>query len=347
MVLLLVTTVGTIVVCAGMGVAAPVLVRVLPPRSAVMLLAGGSACLAVAAGSALTALGWALAARVAGIAADGRWSAQLVAVELPVPGWLGAVAAALVSVLLVRAVIRLVRILVLLARAESVCRALSPRGGARIVLTDGGLADAFTIGGFRGRVVASRPLLMAIGAVDRRMVIAHEWSHLRCRHHLYAHLAEIAAAAGPFLRAVPAAVRFGIERWADEEAASTIGDRTAAARSLARVALARRRLRSEQAGSAGSELARGAAVTPESARGPIPVLGAVDRAVSARVLALLAPSPAIRLGRTALFAAAAIGLVAAGVISLHLVHEVIEQASAAYHVDALLAHTPGWSPEWR
>jgi hypothetical protein len=341
MVLLLVTTVGTIVVCAGLGLAAPVLVRVLPPRSAVVLLAGGSVCLAVAAGSALTALGWALAGRLARIAAGGHWSAELVAVELPVPAWLGVVAAALVSILLVRAVIRTVRIVVLLTRAESVCRALSPRGGARIVLTDDGLADAFTIGGFHGRVVASRRLLVALGAVDRRVVIAHEWSHLRCRHHLYAHLAEIAAAAGPFLRAVPGAVRFGIERWADEDAASAIGDRDAAARSLARVALARRRLRDEPAGPAGSMR------IPGSGNGPAPTLGAVDRAVAARVLALLTPSPATRWGRTALLAAAAIGLVATGLVSLHLVHEVIEQATAVYHADSALSLYPGWSPSWQ
>lgn len=326
MVLLLVVTVGTIVVCAGLGMAAPMLIKVLPPRSAVMVLTGGSLCLAVAAGSALTALGWALVARLTRIAATGHWSAELVAVELPVPAWLGVIAAALVAVLLAHAVARTVRILVLLARADSVCRALSPRGGSRIVVTDEGQADAFTIGGFHGRVVASRQLLAAVGAVDRRMVIAHEWSHLRCRHHLYAHLADIAAAAGPFLRAVPGAVRFGIERWADEEAASAVGDRGAAARSLARVALARRRLRGEDTGLRRHDDTAGRV-------GPVPVLGAVDRAVSARVLALLAPSQAPRLGRTAVLAAAAIGLVVAGVISLHLVHEVIEQATALYRFD--------------
>lgn len=329
MLLLLVTAGGTIGLCAGLGLAAPALVKVLPPRSAVVLLAGGSVCLATAAGSALAALSWALVARVTRIAASGHWSAALVASELPVPGWLGAVAAAVGVALLACAAVRTVRILVLLARAESVCRTLSPRGGARVVLTDEGLADAFTIGGLSGRVVASRRLLGAIGMGDRRMVIAHEWSHLRHRHHLYAHVAEIASAAAPFLRAVPATVRFGIERWADEDAARAIGDRRAAARALARVALVRRRLRGEQVGrSAGSSAA--------GDRTPVPALGVASRAVSTRVLALLAPEQAPRWGRTTLLAAAGVGLLVTGLVSLDLVHQVIEQAEIAYQFGMIL-----------
>jgi Zn-dependent protease with chaperone function len=314
MVMLLLTAVGSLVACAVFGSLAPTAIRTMSPRHAVLLVATGSVGLAVAAGSALAALGLALVARLAAIAADGHWSAQLVAAELPVPAWLGAVAAVVVAVLLIRAVVRTARILMRLVSAERACRTLSAAGGSRIVVVDDGSADAFTVAGIRGRVVISRGLLGRLSPDERRMVTAHELAHLHQRHHLYVHAAEIAAAANPLLAPVPAAVRLGIERWADEDAAQTLGDRQRAGRALARVAVLRHRLRGHRP------------VDGDGALTGIPLLGAADHRVICRVLALLAPAQEPRPGRTAVVAVIVGCLLAAGLVSLHNVYEIIEQA---------------------
>jgi Zn-dependent protease with chaperone function len=316
MVMLLLTAVGSLVACALFGSLAPTAIRTMSPRHGVLLVASGAVGLAVAAGSALAALGLALVARLASIAADGHWSAQLVAAELPVPAWLGAIAAVAVAVLLTRAGVRTARIMIRLVRAERACRTLSSAGGSRIVVVDGGPADAFTIAGIHGRVVISRGLFGRLSPDERRMVTAHELAHLHQRHHLYVHAAEIAAAANPLLARVPAAVRLGIERWADEDAARALGDRQLAGRTLARVAVLRQRLRD----------ARPVADGPLSG---IPVLGAADHRVTCRVLALLAPAQEPRRGRSVVVGVIVCFLLAAGLVSLHNVYEIIEQAGVA------------------
>ena len=88
-------------------------------------------------------------------------------------------------------------------------------------------------------MVVSTAMLRALSAPERRVLLAHESSHLRHRHHLYVAVADIAAAANPMLRPAARAVRTGVERWADEDAAAHVRDRRLAARALARAALAR------------------------------------------------------------------------------------------------------------
>ena len=313
---MLFAAVGALLACALLGWTAPALLRSMRPHLGVVLIAGASFGFALAAGIALSALALALVARMASIAATGHWSAVAVAIELPVPTWLGAAAAAAVVGLLARAAFRTAGILVSLVRAERACQAVSPHTGSRIVIVDDESADAFTISGIHGRVVMSRRLLEALSPADRRVVTAHELAHLHHRHHLYVHAADIAAAANPFLRRVPATVRLGVERWADEDAAESVGDRQLAARALARVALLRNRLRRL------SDAAHASAIP-----GRVPVLAASTLAVSTRVQALLAPAPAHRKLRLTLTALAVVGLLVAGVFSLHDVHEVIEGAS--------------------
>jgi hypothetical protein len=111
------------------------------------------------------------------------------------------------------------------------------------------------------------------------MLTGHELSHLRRRHHLYVHAVDLAAAANPSLRRVAAAVRLGVERWADEDAAAMMaGDRASAATALATTALTRAALR------------RGD--TPTANRRPVvPVLGVATSHVTQRAQALLGPTP--------------------------------------------------------
>jgi hypothetical protein len=93
------------------------------------------------------------------------------------------------------------------------------------------------------------------------------------------HAVDLAAAANPALRRVAAAVRLGVERWADEDAAAMMaGDRTAAARALATTALTR------------SALRRGETLGAHR-RPVVPALGVATSHVTQRAQALLAPTP--------------------------------------------------------
>ena len=81
----------------------------------------------------------------------------------------------------------------------------------------------------------------------------------------------LAARANPFLRPLRTAVSYTAERWADEEAAHTVGSRRVVARAIGRAALV----------SAGTPVATLAGF---AGSGPVP----------RRVAALLCPAPAVR-----------------------------------------------------
>ncbi|MGW4562406.1 M56 family metallopeptidase [Streptomyces sp. NPDC004561] len=153
----------------------------------------------------------------------------------PVPNVLGVVAAGLLAVALLRT-------LRVIWRRWSTLRALAPlrtrpaAGDLVVVETDE--PDAYALPGRSKRVVVTTGMLRALPADEQAVLLAHERAHLLHRHHLYAVVAETAAACNPLLRPVRDLIAFHIERWADEEAAQTTGSRPLAARSLARAALA-------------------------------------------------------------------------------------------------------------
>jgi Zn-dependent protease with chaperone function len=97
---------------------------------------------------------------------------------------------------------------------------------------------AYALPGRPGQVVVSTGMLRSLDSQERRVLIAHERSHLRRRHHRYLRLTELAVAALPILTPLNARLRFAIERWADEDAAAEIGDRAVVACAIARAALA-------------------------------------------------------------------------------------------------------------
>lgn len=127
--------------------------------------------------------------------------------------------------------------------------------------------QAYALGGRRGHIVVSAGMLRLLSASERRVLLAHERSHLRNRHHGYIAVAGAARAALPLLAPVSKRLRLAVERWADEDAARDVGDRTLVACTIARAALAQ-------------------------ADYPRPgALGIGHSAVAARVDALLRPSP--------------------------------------------------------
>jgi beta-lactamase regulating signal transducer with metallopeptidase domain len=306
--------------CLLVGSTAGLLVRKMRPRQAVVLLGAASLAVSLAAGLALSAIAVAMLASLKSVAAEGHWSASVIRAAVPVPGWLGALATMAVGILLWRAVVRIVAILLALARADLLCRRLRA-GRGPVVMIDDDSADAFTVAGLRGRVVISRRLFSRLSGDERRVLTAHELSHLYQRHHLYVHAADIAAAANPLLRQVPAAVRLGVERWADEDAATEVGDRRVAGQALARVALVR------------SSLARGTSPQRQSRMGRAghAALGVGGLQVASRVQALLQPARRPRTGRSAIAVGLSLAVLLVGVASLENIHDAIQNAAPYLH----------------
>ncbi len=303
------------VACLIVGLVAGFLVRVMRPSQGVPLLTAASLAVSLASGLALTAIAAGAIAGLTSVAAQGDWSAAIVEAELPIPRWLGAVACLAVLFLLLRAARRTMAIMAGLVRAERMCRDMRA-GGGPVVIVDDDSADAYTVAGLRGCVVISQRLLSRLDVDERRVLTAHELSHLTKRHHLYVHIADIAAAANPLLGPVSAAVRLGVERWADEDAAFGIGDRRTAGRALARVALLR------------SSLARiHPPVEPRARAGLVPTLGVGALQVVSRVQALLEPAPQPRTGRLAIAVLLSLAVLLVGVASLAHIHEAIESAA--------------------
>jgi Zn-dependent protease with chaperone function len=174
----------------------------------------------------------------------------------------------------------------------------------RVVVLDDPCPDAYALPGVPGRIVVSTGMLDALSARERQVLLAHERAHLACGHHLFVALAYLAAATNPLLRPVAAAVGYTTERWADERAASAVGDRRLVARTIAKAALLTSRHHSPPAGALA--IATGSAAAKLRGAGPVP----------RRVAALLAAPPRRRrlllvLALTVLVLAAACSIEAA------------------------------------
>lgn len=198
----------------------------------------------------------------------GGWSTATLRAGMGLPIDAGLVALVVVTACLGAGIIRTVQAISALITATRSVNQLEPTSGDLVVIEDD-VPTAYSVAALRGRIVVSTAMLAALSAAERRVLIAHEESHLRYRHNLYVQLGEIASAANPILRPVVPAIRWGIERWADEDAATAVGDRTLAAEALARAALA----------TAGRPA-------------PLPGIAIADDHVGERVALLLAPAAA-------------------------------------------------------
>lgn len=158
---------------------------------------------------------------------------------------------------------------------------------SELVVLPGNHATAYAVPGKPGHIVVSAGMLRALDNQERRVLLAHERAHLHHKHHRYLRLSELSATGVPLLRPVSERIRFATERWADEVAASAVGDRRLAARAIARAALA---------------------TTP----GPPPALAMAALGVPARVNALLEDSSARSHAGTATTGLVAIALLAVG-----------------------------------
>jgi beta-lactamase regulating signal transducer with metallopeptidase domain len=112
------------------------------------------------------------------------------------------------------------------------------RADSTVVFVDDVAPHAYAIGGRPPRIVVSRGLMRTLDKDERRAVLAHERAHLHRRHHVHLRVLRLASAVNPLLRGALRAGALAVERWADEDAAGNLGDRTLVARTLVRAALA-------------------------------------------------------------------------------------------------------------
>jgi Zn-dependent protease with chaperone function len=221
---------------ALLGATATHLSRTLPPATAARLLTTAGVATAAATSFVLAVLAFTALAELAPVAELGSWSTSALDAANPVPDGTSALAVAAVCVLAMVAL----RVALLRVRASRAARRLCAQlggGPGDLVIVDGPDVDVFAVPSLRGRIVATRLLLAALPADERRAVLAHETAHLRHHHHRYRLAAELAAAVNPLLRPLAGAVDYATERWADEVAAGTVGDRRVVARALARCGL--------------------------------------------------------------------------------------------------------------
>lgn len=297
---------------AVLGLTASRVGRRLPPAAAVKLLAPTAFVTALTTGFSLSVLAFTALARIPVLAALGHWSVGALGVDDVPPPVGGAVVGTVVVSLLLAALRRSLRTATDLRHAILACRHLREAGDG-LVLLDDDSADAFAVPGIRGRIVVTRGMLRALTPPERRALIAHERAHLSGHHQLYIQAADLAAAANPLLRPVAVQVRVLAERWADECAATLVGDRRLTARALAKAALARAAHRRAQ--------------TPSLA------LAASSHGVAGRVLALTRPAPRPSPRLAGFVVALGLAGVLASLWSAHATEATFEAAHAAYQHD--------------
>jgi len=225
--------VGALLFCAVRPCA-----RRLPPALAVRLLTVLALSVALCSGLVLSVLAVLVGAQLGPMPQIGNWSAEAIRRESDLPVLAGLAALLIVAGFLTSAAIQAGRSLRDLTRARRLAQTLHPVGDTLVLIEDE-VPTAYAVAGAGGRVVVSTSMLRALSAPERRVLIAHERAHLRHGHHIYLHLARLAAAANPLLRPTADAVAASVERWADEEAAAEVGDRQLAAHTLAKAALVR------------------------------------------------------------------------------------------------------------
>ncbi len=141
-------------------------------------------------------------------------------------GWVGLVIAVVLAVLAIRAFIK-ARQTQAVTRIESFIGRHSNLGQHELVVLDTQVLVALSVNGHPGQVLISEGLLSTLEPHEMAAVLNHELAHLDHSHHRYLLVAFIVEATfgrlSPIKRSADA-LRLGIERWADETAASTLQD---------------------------------------------------------------------------------------------------------------------------
>jgi hypothetical protein len=252
--------------CLALAAAGPHLSRALPPAVAVRALVPAAVVVAGATVFVLGTVTFTWLGQLGELAEWGTWSPRSLHLLDPIPWPAAALAGALLGLVgcwTAHTVLRIGRSL----RAVRRALAAGSGDGSPFLVVDSPHIDAYTTPGRRGRVVVTSGALRALDPPQRRVLLAHEFSHRRHGHAWWTLVADLAAALNPALRPTAAGIRHAVERWADEDAARG-GDRRHVAATIARVALLR--------------------------AAPAPLPAAAGGHVPSRVQALLRPAPRLR-----------------------------------------------------
>ena len=112
--------------------------------------------------------------------------------------------------------------------------------GVRVTMLESPRPAAFSLPPGRqssGVVVVSTGMLDGLDDAERAVLLAHERSHVVRRHHRLITLTRVSAVFHPALWPLSTAVRFAVERWADEDAAAASHDRRVSAVAVGKAAL--------------------------------------------------------------------------------------------------------------
>ncbi len=216
------------VAAIALGMGGGLVQRRLRPQAAVPILTGLAVLVSLAAAGAVAILAIAYLAQVPWLAARVGWCRSLARSHDAVPQLLGLTACLSLVVMVAASAGKFLR-------RRRMVTSLAHDGPLEVLPTE--QAVAFAVPGRPGHIVVSSGMLLLLNAEERRVLFAHEGSHLRHRHHRYLQLADLAATAVPVLRPLCAQLRFATERWADEDAAAAVGDRRLVAHTIARAAL--------------------------------------------------------------------------------------------------------------
>ena len=222
--------------CLAYALVGPRLARRLPPAVATRWLVVAALLVAVSSVLVVVAVAATWVGLLPGVGELGPWSAQRLRADSRVPPAVGIACAALVCVALVRLAVTVYRRAASIVSVVRCCRRLPPTVD-RVVVVDSPKVEAFTTPPPGARIVVTSALLRHLPPDEGRALLAHERSHLTHRHVWWILAADLAAAVNPLLVPTADAVRRTVERWADEDAARVVADRTLLARSLARTAL--------------------------------------------------------------------------------------------------------------
>ncbi|MER6073417.1 M48 family metalloprotease [Streptomyces sp. NPDC001817] len=216
-----------------LSVVGPLIARRVAPALAARVLTSAAVLTAAATTWSLVLLAAALLGDAPPVIREAREDGHPVAD--PVPGAIGLAACLALALIAVR-VYRAVRAERRTRRALRRLCAGHP-ADTELIVAASEVPQAFAIPGRPGRILVTSAMLRALEPAERRVLLAHERAHLAHRHGPLVTAAALAAAADPLLAPVRRAVGFLVERWADEQAAATVGDRRTTARALARAAL--------------------------------------------------------------------------------------------------------------
>ena len=227
----------TPLLCAiALALCADLIITRAPPRSGSATLIAAALTVAVAADIGLVVLVAARLLDAAPLATLLAWPPETSA-PIPVPVPISLIAAAALAAAAVAGWADWRRTRKTMQQLRTM-HAHAPAGELIVLRSPTVLAHALPASGEHpGRILVSDSMLRALEPDERRVLLAHERSHLHHRHDRYRRLVRIAARIHPLLRPTISVVDYLLERWADEDAARATGNRTLTARALARAAV--------------------------------------------------------------------------------------------------------------